>query len=115
MRVFPLSQFHTLINLLRRFCSAVYCWAYHLGTLLMPPVISQSCSAINISAQNEVILKMLTNSYIVRPSSCGGPEWTRAVYLKMSDPSQSCPSNWTLVNSPISGRTTVNSNKCDSV
>ena len=83
----------------------------------MPPVISQSCSAINISAQNEIILKMLTNSYIVRPSPCGGPEWTRAVYLNMSDPSQSCPSNLTLVSSPIRGcgRTTVNSNKCDSV
>ena len=101
----------------------------------MPPVISQSCSAINISAQNEIILKMLTNSYIVRPSSCGGPEWTRAVYLNMSDSSQSCPSNWTRINSPMSdpsqscpsnwtrvnspirgcGRTTSDHNKCDSV
>ena len=60
---------------------------------------------------------MLTNSNIVHPSSCGGPEWTRAVYLNMSDPSQSCPSNLTLVNSPIRGceRTTVNSIECDSV
>ena len=83
----------------------------------MPPVISQSCSAINISAQNEIILKMLMNSYIVRPCSCGGPEWTRAVYLNMSDPSQSCPSNWTLVNSPIRGcgRTTSVHSDCDSV
>ena len=83
----------------------------------MPPVISQSCSAINISAQNEIILKMLMNSNIGRPSSCGGREWTRAVYLNMSDPSQSCPSNWTLVNSPIRGcgRTTLDYNDCDSV
>ena len=60
---------------------------------------------------------MLTNSYIVRPCSCGGPEWTRAVYLNMSDPSQSCPSNWTRVYSPIRGcgRTNSDHNECDSV
>ena len=83
----------------------------------MPQVISRSCSAINISAQNEIILKMLTNSYIDRPCSCGGPEWTRAVFLNMSDPSQSCPSNWTPVNSPIRGcgRTTSDHSECDSV
>ena len=57
------------------------------------------------------------NSFIGRPCSCGGPEWTRAVYLKMSDPSQSCTSNWTLVNSPIRGcgRTTSFDSDCDSV
>ena len=83
----------------------------------MPPVISQSCSAINISAQNEIIFKMLTNSNNVHPCSCGGPEWTRAVYLNMSDPSQSCPSKWTLVKSPIRGcgRTSSDYGDCDSV
>ena len=83
----------------------------------MPPVTSQSCSAINISSQNEIILKMHTNSYIVCSSFCGGPEWTRVVYLNMSDPSHSCPSDWTLVNSPIRGcgRTTSDYGDCDSV
>ena len=59
----------------------------------------------------------MNRNYSLRPYSCDGPEWTRAVYLNMSDPSQSCPSNWTLVNSPIRGcgRTTVNGIKCDSV
>ena len=45
------------------------------GQLLLSPDIAESCSTINISA----------------------------VYFNMSDPSQSCPSNWTPVNSPISG------------
>ena len=87
------------------------------GQLLIPPVISQSCSAINISAQNEIIVKMLTKASIVRPCSCGIPEWTRAVYLNMSDPSQSCPSNLTLVSSPIRGcrRKNLGLRMCDSV
>ena len=39
------------------------------------------------------------------------------MYLNMSDPSQSCPSNWTPVLSPIRGcgRTTSSSSVCDSV
>ena len=87
------------------------------GQLLFSPVVSESCSAINISVLSEIVQTVMNHNYSMRPCSCGGPEWTKAVYLNMSDPSQSCPSNWTVVNSSIRGcgQTTVNGIKCDSV
>ena len=41
------------------------------------------------------ILNILDNP-IFRPCGCGGPEWTSIAYLDMTDPSQQCPTNWTL-------------------
>ncbi len=52
------------------------------------------------------------------PCPCGGVRgWTRAVHLDMSDRNQQCPSNWTLVTTPIRGcgRTNRNQGVCDSV
>lgn len=34
---------------------------------------------------------------------CGGGGWTRIAYLNMTDPSQQCPSNWTLHETPVRG------------
>ena len=35
---------------------------------------------------------------------CDGPStWTRVAFLNMSDPSQDCPSNWTLYSPPFQG------------
>ena len=34
---------------------------------------------------------------------CGGDCWTRVAYLNMSDPQQTCPSNWNLNTSPVRG------------
>ena len=31
---------------------------------------------------------------------CGGSEWTRAAYLDMSDPTQTCPPAWELITTP---------------
>ncbi len=46
------------------------------------------------------ILNLLENTVIPiledRPCGCGGPEWTKIAYLDMTDPSQQCPTNWTL-------------------
>ena len=47
---------------------------------------------------------------------CGGPGWRRVVYLNMSDPTQSCPPNWTLISTPrrSCGRSTGTSDYTDS-
>ena len=52
-----------------------------------------------------------------RPCSCGGAGWRRVAYLNMSDPRQTCPSNWTLNTSPVRGcgRTSTGRQTCDSV
>ena len=62
----------------------------------------------------EAIMKYYNKS---PPCSCGSPEWTRVVYLNMSDPNQQCPSNWTLTTTPVRGcgRTSTGSGTCDSV
>ena len=43
--------------------------------------------------------------------------WTRVAYLNMTDSSQTCPSAWATVNSPVRacGRRPINSGSCDSV
>ncbi len=42
-------------------------------------------------------------------SGCGGSGWRRVAYLNMSDPSATCPSNWTVHSSPRGcGRTVAN-------
>ena len=54
---------------------------------------------------------------LARPCSCGGAGWTRVAYLNMSDPQQTCPSNWTLNTSPVRGcgRKSIARGICDSV
>ena len=37
---------------------------------------------------------------LTRPCGCGGPGWRRAAYLNMSDPTQTCPPAWELINTP---------------
>ena len=81
---------------------------------------SSTCPLLNTSAQREPVGKILQSyySYDGPPCSCGGAGgWTGAVYLNMSDPNQQCPSNWTLITTPIRGcgfRATAYG-QCDSV
>ena len=81
---------------------------------------SSTCPLLNDSAQREVVRKTLDSHYSSdnRPCSCGyARSWTRAIYLNMSDPNQQCPSNWTLITTPIRGcgRRDINAYTCDSV
>ena len=67
---------------------------------------SSTCPLLNTSAQRELLRQTLQSYYSSDdpPCSCGGAGgWTRAVYLNTSDPNQQCPSNWTLITTPIRG------------
>ena len=67
---------------------------------------SSTCLLLYTSAQRELVGKTLQKYYSSDgpPCSCGGAGgWTRVVYLNMSDPNQQCPSNWTLITTPIRG------------
>ena len=72
-------------------------------------------SQVDILLRDNVIPSLQNRSY--PPCQCGGPgEWTRVVYLNMSDPSQQCPSNWRLLTTPVRGCIRPsNSSACDSV
>ena len=90
---------------------------------LLPVGVSNNCSlqeninSLRRSIESSLGEKYSTPNYNTRPCSCGGAGWTRVAYLNMSDPRQSCPSNWTLNTSPVRGcgRTSAGSQTCDSV
>ena len=81
---------------------------------------NSTCPLLNTSTQRELLRQTLQSYYSSDspPCSCGGAGgWTRAVYLNMSDLNQQCPSNWTLITTPIRGcgRTATDYGQCDSV
>ena len=90
---------------------------------LLPVGVSNNCSlqdninTLRRSIQTSLEEKYSTQNYSTRPCSCGGVGWTRVAYFDMSDPTQTCPSNWTLNTSPVRGcgRTSLRSQTCDSV
>ena len=91
----------------------------------IPPTTlpSSQCSKYNYSSHREVISQSIDTFYMSSsstqglPSACGSGDWTRAVFLNMSDASQSCPSAWNLITTPVRscGRRASSSGVCDSV
>ena len=74
---------------------------------------TKGCPTTHIQRDNIVqdIKMLLTNSVLpslnhttIGPGhgacGCSGPGWRRAVYLNMSDPTQTCPSAWELIATP---------------
>ena len=81
---------------------------------------SSTCPLLNTSAQRELVRQTLQRYYSSDgpPCSCGGAGgWTRAAYLNMSDLNQQCPSNLTLITTPVRacGRRATAYGECDSV
>ena len=114
-------KFNTLVGIFLVFAirwNVSYSLQQPNSPALLPAMASNNCSLqqdnMNIlrrSAQN------ILNEIYTRPCSCGGAGWTRVAYFDMSDPTQTCPSNWTLNTSPVRGRerTSSSSLTCDSV
>ena len=69
----------------------------------------------NVTAQVQAILSSisLNNLGVGRPGHCGGLNWTRVAYLNMTDVNQTCPTNWTQINTPIRACQRKNGGKCD--
>ena len=78
---------------------------------------SSTCSTESIEAAQRNVKCLIEQKIVNSPCSCGGDCWTRVAYLNMSDPQQTCPSNWTLSTSPVRGcgRSSSSSLTCDSV
>ena len=91
----------------------------------IPPITlsSSQCSKNNYTSQREVASQSIDTFFMSSsstqgpPSACGSGDWTRAVFLNMSDTSQSCPSAWNLVTTPVRscGRTASLDDVCDSI
>ena len=69
----------------------------------------------NVTAQVQAILSSISldNLGVGRPGHCGGLNWTRVAYLNMTDVNQTCPSNWTQINTPIRACQRKNGGSCD--
>ena len=85
------------------------------------PSSDSSCPAQSTSDIIEKELRKTRNiinrNYRLQPCKCGGPGWTRVLYLNMADTRTSCPANWTLHEEPVRscGRKTDERWTCDSV
>ena len=85
------------------------------------PSSDSSCPAQSTSDIIEKELRktrtIINKNYRLRPCKCGGPEWTRVLYINMADTGTSCPANWTLHEEPVRrcGRKTDERRTCDSV
>ena len=118
-------------------CIITGCFAQQQGPL--PTVLSQvaiegsdsgACPAESVIQQERNktgaaiqsilhnVVHDLNRHYCNQPECpCGGSgHWTRIAYLDMSDPSQQCPSNWSLTTTPVRGcgRSSHASQTCDS-
>ena len=92
----------------------------------IPPILLDNAETIDRScpsqSTDDIVDKEWTKTReilknLYKPCNCGGPDWTSVLYLNMSDPDNSCPSNWKLHESPIRecGRKTDDIFTCDSV
>ena len=53
------------------------------------------------SLVQDQVVPILRNRH---PCPCGGPgDWTKIAHLNMTDPTQQCPPNWSLVTTPVRG------------
>ena len=99
--------------------------AFVMQTNLSFPIRLSGTTSSNCSSQENVeTIKFNVRSLIEKkfgptciPSPCGGAGWTRVAYLNMSEPQQTCPSNWNLTTSPVRGcgRSSTGAQMCDSV
>ena len=89
----------------------------------LPPVISQGHDGVCPSAEESAAIteeifeqvEAFVSSHQL-PCPCGGPgQWTRIAHLNMSDPSQQCPSSWSLITTPVRGCSRSTNLGCDSV
>ena len=90
-----------------------------------PPTILDSDSSCPVQPSSDIIEEELrktrniinSNYQLLQPCQCGGPGWTRVLYLNMADNGTSCPANLKLREEPVRGcgrkKTWVKT--CDSV
>ncbi len=69
---------------------------------------------LNVTKQ-QVQLAIARKNNSTVDHGCGGSGWRRVAHLDMSDPTATCPSNWTIHNSPRGcGKTAQGAYTCDS-
>ena len=84
-------------------------------------VPQQAAAAVleNVRRKLSEVIKSYIPAYENKTCKCGDQDssWTRVAYLNMTDSSQTCPSAWATINTPVRacGRRQYTSGSCDSV
>ena len=83
-------------------CNFVACWELSLNYSLVSVKAGGVCQATQdkVESIRQGIDSLINRSLLPALGACGGPEWRRAAYLNMSDPTQTCPPAWELIATP---------------
>ncbi len=82
------------------------------------PRVGLSCpTREDITAEHNAARRLIEERFSDLTSPCGGDGWRRVVFLNMSDPNETCPSNWNITTAPVRGcgRSSSEIRSCDSV
>ena len=81
--------------------SSVACQKLHNFSSIEPSGARVCSSTEKLREKIHKDVELFVTSSVVptlsRPCDCGGPGWRRAAYLNMSDPTQTCPPAWELI------------------
>ena len=83
-------------------CSFVACRELSLNYSLVLVKAGGVCQATQdkVESIRQGIDSLINRSLLPALRACVGPEWRRAAYLNMSDPTQTCPPAWELIATP---------------
>ena len=119
----PINKMASVLVSTTSIVALLIVWSLSLSktepSIRIAPTVTTTCPSSedidSLHANAKLIVESRYNTN--RPCSCGGAGWTREAYLNMSDPQQTCPSNWTLNTSPVRGcgRSSTGAQTCDSV
>ncbi len=88
------------------------------GPIRLRTSVSQNCPTLdNVNGERMTVKQLIKGELSSILSSCGGDGWRRVVFLNMSDPNETCPSNWNITTAPVRGcgRSSSGTFTCDSV
>ena len=91
---------------------------HHLPTFSMDTLGDSACPPENQLDGIRADISNKISDFLAEKVSCGGAGWRRVVLLNMTDPSQTCPSQWRLYEQDslrLCGMKTFSGSACDSV
>lgn len=90
----------------------------HIPTVTIGAPNNSTCPTGDVMDGIRADISNKISDVLASKAACGGEGWRRVVFLNMSDPSQTCPSQWRLYEQSslrLCGRQTYAPRSCDSV
>ncbi len=113
------TTWNALKLVLASFCIFISCQQADSSVPIgLRPRVGLSCpTREDITAEHNAARRLIEERFSDLTSPCGGDGWRRVVFLNMSDPNETCPSNWNITTAPVRGcgRSPSGRFTCDSV